>query len=122
MSRLLSTIGIVSTVVWIGVLAMLFSGRVGEITSLQPNHLGDFLAGVFGPIAILWLILGFFQQGMELRQNSQALKLQAEELKSSTREQHELLRVMRGQLEATRAQVNVERERAAADGSPSPKP
>jgi hypothetical protein len=122
MSRLLSTIGIVSTVVWIGVLAMLFSGRVGEITSLQPNHLGDFLAGVFGPIAILWLILGFFQQGMELRQNSQALKLQAEELKSSTREQRELLRVMRGQLEATRAQVNVERERAAADGSPGSKP
>ena len=121
MSRLLSTIGIICTVVYVGALAALFGERVDELTSLEPNHLGDFLAGVFGPIAILWLILGFFQQGIELRQNSRALKLQAEELKSSTKEQRELLRVMRSLLEATRAQVTLESERTA-DRSPSRKP
>ena len=122
MSRLLSTIGVLGTLVWVGLLVVLFGGRVGEIASLQPNQLGDFLAGVFGPIAILWLILGFFQQQAELRQNSRALDLQAEELKSSTREQRELLRVMRAQLEATQAQVALDRERAATDEPPAPRP
>lgn len=41
------------------------------------NELGDFLAGAFSPIAFLFLYLGY-------RQNSEALSLQAEELRQST--------------------------------------
>lgn len=119
MNRLLATIGIVVTVAYMVALAAAFGGRFGEILSLQPNHLGDFLAGVFGPIAIVWLILGFFQQAMELRQNSTALRNQAKELRMATEEHSELLRVMKEQLEATRAQVALERERAAAHESSS---
>jgi hypothetical protein len=114
MSRVLSTIGIVVTLAYIALLLWMFGGRLDELKSLQPNHLGDFLAGAFGPLAILWLILGFFQQGVELRENSRALDLQAEELKSSTREQRELLKILRGQLEATRAEVALASERAGA--------
>ena len=53
----------------------------------KPNELnavGDFLAGVFAPLAFFWLVRGFYQQGKGLEQNSIALRLQAEELKSST--------------------------------------
>ncbi len=118
MSRVLSTIGIVFTLAYVGLLGWAFGGRLSELKALEPNHLGDFLAGAFGPLAILWLILGFFQQGIELRENSRALDLQAAELKSSTKEQRELLQILRGQLEATRAEVAIASRRAGiAPGS-----
>ncbi len=107
MSRVLSTIGILATLAYVALLAWAFGGRLAELRSLEPNHLGDFLAGAFGPLAILWLILGYFQQGIELRENSRALDLQAAELRNATREQRELLQILRGQLEATRAEVAI---------------
>ena len=92
---------------------------MSEFRMLEPNHLGDFLAGAFGPVAILWLILGFFQQGIELRENSRALDLQAEELKSSTKEMRELLRILRENLEATRADVALVARQAAPPRGPT---
>ena len=47
--------------------------------SLSLNNLGDYLAGVFSPLAFLWLVLGYRQQAKELR-------LQAKELKNTVRE------------------------------------
>ena len=32
-----------------------------ELHELRLNELGDFLAGAFGPLALFWLVLGFFQ-------------------------------------------------------------
>ncbi len=49
-----------------------------QITMLSLNALGDFFAGLFAPLALLWLVLGFFQQGEELR-------LQAAELNASVK-------------------------------------
>ena len=40
----------------------------------DPNSVGDFLAGVFSPVAFLWLILGYHQQGEELKLNTKALR------------------------------------------------
>ncbi|WP_180175084.1 hypothetical protein [Acinetobacter sp. YH01022] len=48
------------------------------------NEIGDFLAGVFAPLAFFWLVRGFYQQGKGLEQNSISLKLQADELQAST--------------------------------------
>ena len=45
------------------------------------NELGDFLAGASAPLAFLWLVLGYFQQGEELRLNTKALQAQEDELK-----------------------------------------
>lgn len=81
MSRRLSIIGMVLTFAYLFLLLFVFNGRFTEILLLKPNEIGDLLAGMFGPLAILWLILGFFQQGIELRQNTAALKLQADELR-----------------------------------------
>jgi hypothetical protein len=68
------------------------------------NELGDFLAGAMGPIAILWLILGFLQQGDELR-------LQVEELKNSVEQQGKVAKAALDQLEL---ETRRERERADA--------
>lgn len=113
MSRLLSIVGILCTLVWVGVIAWFFGGRFSEIAHLRPNEVGDFLAGSLGPLGILWLILGFFQQGQELRDNTRALDLQATELRNSTREQSELLRATRAQVEADHAMVALAREQHA---------
>ncbi|WP_143226416.1 hypothetical protein, partial [Acinetobacter baumannii] len=52
----------------------------GENRFLNSNELGDFLAGIFAPLAFLFLYLGYIQQSKELQQNTQALSLQAHEL------------------------------------------
>lgn len=67
--------------------------------------MGDFLAGIFAPVAFLWLILGYIQQGKQLEQNTraleqqeQALQLQIEEMRESVRQQKELSRIQNEQL------------------------
>ena len=120
MSRILSTIGVLATLAYVAFLLWMFGGRVGELRSLEPNHLGDFLAGAFGPLAILWLILGFFQQGVELRENSRSLDLQAEELRSSTQEQRELLRILREHFEAIRDEAKHVHQAPGAGVEPAP--
>lgn len=48
------------------------------------NEFGDFIAGAFAPLAFFWLVRGFYQQGKGLEQNSEALKIQADELRKTT--------------------------------------
>ncbi len=74
-----------------------FGVTLEELQKLDPNALGDFLAGTFSPLAFLFLILGYLQnsknlnqntdalsqQAIALQQQSEALKMQAEELKIS---------------------------------------
>lgn len=86
----------------------------GPVWGLSPNELGDFLAGTFAPLAFLWLVLGFFQQGVELRNSTRALLIQADELRNSVEQQRELVRVTTDQLEhekgrASRAEEESER-------------
>ena len=67
--------GIGITVIWLTVIISLWIfGGLSSPTSL--NELGDFLAGIFAPIAFLWLILGYVQQGKQLEQNTKALEQQ----------------------------------------------
>ncbi|MBN5150491.1 hypothetical protein JY458_05885 [Stenotrophomonas maltophilia] len=47
---------------------------------MQPNSLGDFIAGAFGPLALFWLVCGYFQQSIQLKLNTKALTLQTEAL------------------------------------------
>lgn len=68
---------------------------------MGPNEYGDFLAGLCAPLAFLWLVLGFFQQGKELR-------LQVKELANSVEQSRELVGV-------TRRQFLHEKERAAQE-------
>ena len=77
-----------------------------ELKQLEPNALGDFLAGTFAPLGFMLLILGYLQntkalkiQGDELKQNTEALKLQADELRNSVEEQKYLLEISRQEFE-----------------------
>lgn len=63
---------------------------IKKITEGDISSIGSFLSGAFGPIAILWLILGFVEQRKELKLNREALRLQYEELKNSVEQQTKL--------------------------------
>jgi hypothetical protein len=100
------TIGIIVTAICIAIIVFiyLFTG-LEHPKSL--NELGDFLAGVFAPIAFFWLILGYMQQGKQLEQNTKALEqqeialqLQIDEMKEGIKQQVELVQLQRQQLDA----------------------
>jgi hypothetical protein len=84
-----------------------------SISTLELNALGDFLAGVFSPLAFLWLVLGFLQQGEELRQNGEALRLQAEELRKSVEHQEQLVLATREQVEFEKSVVERQAQQLA---------
>jgi hypothetical protein len=78
------------SVAWIGGAVAVMAMNWDELNALKLNEAGDFLAGVVAPLAFLWLIVGYFQQGDELKQNTEALRLQAEELKHAVKEYAQL--------------------------------
>ncbi|MEH6501305.1 hypothetical protein [Halopseudomonas aestusnigri] len=83
--------GLIGTLIYVS--AIMWATDLGEAVKLQGlrlNEIGDFFAGVLSPIALFWLILGFFLQSTELHQNSEALKLQAQELKSAAEQQQRI--------------------------------
>lgn len=98
--------GVLVTFIWLlGI--YLFSRSNGYSLPTSLNELGDFLAGIFAPIAFFWLILGYIQQGKQLDQNTtaleqqeKALQLQIDEMKESVQQQTELARIQQKQFDA----------------------
>ncbi len=111
MTNILTKIGVAATLFYSLAIVILIQNRIGQLYSMPLNEVGDFLAGVFGPLAIFWLILGFLQQGKELQQSTQALELQAKELNNSVQQQRELVEVSRQQVEAEMEALKYERQR-----------
>lgn len=100
--------GTIVSVIWIGGMVTL------AVTQKRPDELnawGDFFAGFFAPLAFLWLVLGYLQQGEELRQSTEALRLQAAELKNSVEQQSQLVAVSREQMQQELRALEEERER-----------
>lgn len=88
--------GIACTSVWLTFLWSYWLEDPARFAGLPPNEFGDFLAGAFAPLAFLWLVIGYAQQGEELQQNTaallqqeKALRLQASELKQSVQAQQQ---------------------------------
>lgn len=90
-----------------------------DIIALKANEFGDLLAGVFAPLALAWLVLGFFQQGQELRASTTALQMQAEELRASVEQQQRMVEITQQQLEYERTRA--EAAEAEADRLSRPK-
>lgn len=95
----LKRVGFAGSAIWLGLILIYSVLARTEFGQLKPNEIGDFLAGVFAPLAFFWLVLGFFQQGSELRNSGRALWLQGEELRNSVEQQRQLVSVTREQLE-----------------------
>lgn len=112
--RWLYIAGGVLTLLYVFVLASYCVSRWTEIRGMQPNNLGDFLAGVFSPMAFAWLVLGFIQQGIELRQNSAALILQAEELRSAATHAGAMVDLQRKEFELRIQELEEARQKADA--------
>lgn len=109
-------IGYWGSLVYGGLLLSYIIHNWGKLADLPPNELGDFTAGAFGPLAILWLVLGYFQQGDELQQNTEALRLQAEELANSVQQQQKLVMLNRQESERLAAAARPRFEAEVATG------
>lgn len=82
---------VIGTIIYIFIVLFTIAFRICEFIALSLSELGDFLAGAFGPIAFLWLVLGYFQQKTELKQNNRAILLQVKELNESVEQQTKLV-------------------------------
>lgn len=87
------------TILYFVIIATTVAFKFDSFTNLELNELGDFLAGVFGPVAFLWLVLGYLQQGRELKLSTDALNLQTMELRNSVEQQAEMARIQNVTLE-----------------------
>jgi hypothetical protein len=112
-------LGSVVSVLWLAAMAYLIVSGGSNTISMKPNEWGDFFAGVFAPLAFLWLVLGYLQQGEELNLSTRALLLQAEELKNSVSQQRELVEVTRQQVESDREALAYERHLRTEEAKPS---
>lgn len=99
------------TALYVGGAILIMGARFDELIKLELNAIGDLSAGVFGPVAFLWLVLGYLQQGRELKLSSEALRMQAHELKNSVEQQADLVAANREQNAAQVAAYNHERMR-----------
>lgn len=87
----------------------IFVGFFADYASpLELNEVGDFLAGIFSPIAFLFLYLGYRQnsealklQAKELGLSNKALQAQVTELKSSVEQQKELVKTSKEEFDFT---------------------
>ena len=93
-------IGAILTILWLATMAAMYLGAGASSMPQKLNEWGDFFAGFFAPIAFLWLVLGYLQQGQELQLSTRALELQAEELRNSVDQQRQLVELTRKQVDA----------------------
>ena len=119
MSKKLTWIGIAITAVYLIAAVVLGWGEWDKFSGMKPNEVGDFLAGVVGPLALLWLILGYFQQGEELRLSTDALRQQARELNQSVEHQRVLAEATMRQVEVQLEAIKQEQETARLAWQPS---
>ncbi|WP_223533635.1 hypothetical protein [Pseudomonas sp. GL-RE-20] len=104
----LGEIGGALTLIYLVIVVVVTRGRADTLMTMPLNEVGDFLAGAFGPVAFLWLVFGFLQQGDELRQGTKALELQAFELKNSVEQQSIMAAAATQQIEAQRAALQLQ--------------
>ena len=67
-SRWPMKIGLTLTVVWVAcIIALVLYFSPENWQEFKLNELGDFIAGVSAPLAFLWLVVGIWQQGEDLK-------------------------------------------------------
>lgn len=118
MRKKLELWGVIGTVIYLIIIAITVMLHFSEFVDLKLNELGDFLAGAFGPVAFLWLVLGFLQQGRELKLSSDALQLQAEELRNSVAQQTIMAQAAMQQIESQRVALKMQHEEVERSVSP----
>jgi hypothetical protein len=78
--KYLNMFALIATALWIS--GVIYFARLDWtlMLKMKPNEWGDFLAGTVSPLAFFWLVVGYLQQGVALRLNTDEIKLQREAL------------------------------------------
>ena len=74
--RLLTWAGAVLSTVWLALCAYFIDRQIpwSDISELLPHEIGGMAASVFTPLALLWMVIAFFERGRQLRHESAALR------------------------------------------------
>jgi len=77
--------GLTLTFLYLILMSLYIDQQVGwdHFVELRVELMGSFLEGAFAPLAFLWLVIGYFLQKKELRQNTDAMKMQFVEIQKS---------------------------------------
>lgn len=77
--------GFWGSIIWLSLLALYITSSHGwtNLANIPMDTLGSFLEGAFAPLAFLWFVLGYFTQQKELSQNTEAIKLQYQEMQKT---------------------------------------
>lgn len=102
----LSWVGFIFTLIYLPTLYYIETGdilnlfpiplMIEKFKALPANGAGDFLAGIFAPLAFLWLVIGYFQ-------NNIAIQIQSEELTNTVKEMEEANKTSKGILQSQEA-------------------
>lgn len=111
--------GVIVTIIYVVTILLIRWSSLPLLETMPLNEFGDFFAGVFGPLMLFWLILGYVQQQTELRQNTKALELQADELKKSVEQHKELVKATREQVDADLKTLEIEEVRSKREAHPN---
>lgn len=112
-SKTPTRVGVCLSVAYVVSIAIYVCVEWGNLLEMAPNEFGDFMAGAFGPLALFWLVCGYFQQGAELHQNTAALRLQAVALEKQVEELEKSVKHQAAQAEASRAALDFSQEEKA---------
>ena len=114
----LTILGFSLTAVWVLIFGTVIYVRSSNAGEMSLNEWGDFLAGASAPLALLWLVIGYFQHGDELRINTEALQMQQKELKLQVKETANLVEAANRQAQAAHQDLEDRREREAREAEP----
>lgn len=84
-------VGQILTVVWVFVVGIYAYCRSEKFSELEPNAVGDFIAGAAAPLAFLWLVVAVFLQKVELGLQRTELKESREAQQRQANETAELV-------------------------------
>lgn len=94
--------GLILSLLWLGSWALILLTKHSTLSAMPLNELGDFLSGTMSPLALLWLVLGYLQQGKELSLNTEALSIQAHELRLAVKQYEAMVQVAREEAQITK--------------------
>ena len=100
-----SKIAWILTIIWI-VINFVLVCSIGT-SGMDLSNWGEFIGGSAGILALIWLVIGYYQQSEELRLNTDALKAQQEELKQQVEATTELAKHAERQAQAAEMQTDL---------------
>jgi len=68
--------GVVFSVVWLAFAVYVITEQLpwSDLLSLLPHELGGMAAGVLTPVALVWMVVAFYERGRQLRRETEALR------------------------------------------------